>query len=184
MRPEIGRKYKDGIENGKDVVYVVGLSGKTIIYIAKLSHVLDVKEYFTDTKYAGRSDRIYDVMDQPVRTVGKKSFYLKRNKVSHLFHPTADIDNHIRDEAGLYVLLSEQFAYFGAESKDHLFAGFEDIIPPRQGHRSFSTGEESFERAKEFIARYWPGENTYTCSAPRDKLASGCKICYAKEDLK
>lgn len=161
MRWEIGRKLKDETWDQKDAIYVVGVARSAIVYIARIDRVIAAGEYFSHEDYKSRGDCIYEVRDRPVRELKGKAFFFARNDKNPEFHGPEAHDDHIRDETGGYVLLSTRFAYYGKGSESPAFSGFEDVIPPYRGHRAYSTGEDGFQEAEAFLARYWADEKPY-----------------------
>ena len=122
MRRSIGSKFKDKIANKKADVFVLGVYGVTkLLYFAKITEVVTMVDYFTDSKYKNRLDNIYDVLSiEPLR--------YKRNKNTNPHHIHPEDCEHNDDWAGEYVLISDCFAYWGKKCPE-LPQNLLDILP-------------------------------------------------------
>ena len=104
MRYEIGSRFYD--EYKDDEVYILGIYKNKLLYLARVTKVMTMKDYFKKES-KGRMDDLYDVKDGP----------LHRNK--HLFKEGVHTDEQCeRDIAGEYVLLSEYYTYLGRDAKE------------------------------------------------------------------
>lgn len=136
--------YKDWIKN--DSVWVMGVCGKKIagknskiayapIYIAKITDVKEMTDYYQDNRYNNRRDhKAYYVADGILKSRDK-------------YNPHHNKPEEKRDIGGRYVLFSRQFAYWGEICEKRRFLEesplFKEIIP---------AGDE-----KEGISRHYRG---------------------------
>ena len=104
LRYHIGSK-RNGINYLQDKVYIIGTYRDKFLYMALITDVMTMKEYFTDISN-GRTDNIYDVKDNNIIRNGN----LQSEKI-HI-----DELQNIRDVAGEYVLLSDDFIYLGKDA--------------------------------------------------------------------
>ncbi len=88
-----------------DDVYVLGTLNDKMLYLAKVTNVVTMNEYYGGMS-AGRTDDIYSFKD------GK----LIRNKKLRDKKVHTDPDRVRKDIAGEYVLLSDDFIYLGADA--------------------------------------------------------------------
>ena len=109
LRYWIGSK-KD-VDYTQDEVYVLGTYENKLLYLARVTGVVTMQEYFSGMS-KGRTDNIY-------RVVQRK---LKRN--SHLVSEEVHTDpgRLVRDYAGEYVVLSDDFIYLGRD------AAYNDLV--------------------------------------------------------
>ncbi|MBO6310691.1 MAG: hypothetical protein J6N70_18010 [Oribacterium sp.] len=123
LRYWIGSK-RLGIDYKKHDVYIVGLYRNNFLYLARVTHVLSMKEYYQTTS-KGRLDDIYSYID------GR----LVRNH--NLWDEGVHIDEaqNIRDIAGEYVLLSDDFIYLGKDAKESEMV--REYAPPFRGCRLY-----------------------------------------------
>lgn len=136
--------YKDWIKN--DSVWVMGVCGKKLaeknskmayapIYIAKITDVKEMTDYYKDNRYNNRKDH--------------KAYYVANGilKSKENYNPHYDKPEEKRDIGGRYVLFSRQFTYWGKICEKERFLKespvFREIIP---------AGDE-----KEGIARHFRG---------------------------
>lgn len=181
LRWEIGRDYKESINSSKEDVYVIGVYRNYIMYIAKVTKVLEMIDYFSSSEYQNRLDYIYDV----VKFDGEEKFgKLKRNKNNKYFHPEENEEQHIRDELGKYVLVSDTFCYFGCE--------FENVPVPKDLIKEFPKKQEKihcnsdnakFPKIKALIVKYINKSDkskNHISAAPVNKLKDYCKEGCAK----
>ena len=104
LRYNIGsKKYSDW---EKDDIYILGTFQNRFLYLAKITEVLTMTEYFS--KYHNRKDLIYDVTDNKLI----RNNHLQDQKVH------TDKNQIIRDLAGEYVLLSNDYIYLGKDAKE------------------------------------------------------------------
>lgn len=103
LRYWIGSK-KD-VDYTKDEVYLLGTYENKFLYLARVTDVVTIQEYFSSLS-KGRTDNIYSVVN------GK----LKRN--SNLVKEDVHMEpgRIIRDFAGEYVILSDDFIYLGRDA--------------------------------------------------------------------
>ena len=91
-------------------IYTLGIYKNKFLFFAKITDVIEMIEYYkhseANKKYRNRKDDIYYI------NKGK----LKRNNFNCDFHGY-DEKQHKRDQAGKYVLLSNEFVYYGMEAK-------------------------------------------------------------------
>ena len=104
LRYRIGSN-KDGFELKNDKVYVLGTYKGKLLYLARITEIMTMVEYY-QTIAKGRTDHIYDVKNGQL----ERNKHLQKQKV-HL-----EGEQHIRDIAGKYVLLSEDFMYLGEDA--------------------------------------------------------------------
>lgn len=90
-------------------IYVSGIFENKLLFLAKITDVIDMIEYYNhnevNKKYRNRKDDIYYI----------KNGKLERNKFNYNFHGY-DNKQHGKDIAGKYVLLSDEFIYYGREA--------------------------------------------------------------------
>ena len=104
LRYRIGAK-KDGADYTEDDVYVLGTYQDKMLYLAKVTDVVTMEEYFSG-RSKGRTDDIYKMSG------GK----LVRNNRLREEDVHTDEDRIKKDLAGEYVLLSEDFIYLGVDA--------------------------------------------------------------------
>lgn len=104
LRYEIGSKQK-GIDYDKDKVYILGTYEGRLLYIARITDVVTMKEYFGNMAH-GRTDDIFDLV---------KGELVRNN---HLRNEGVHIEKERiqKDLAGEYVLLSDDFVYLGKDA--------------------------------------------------------------------
>ena len=115
--------------------YIIAFASKSmkisqkpkIIYIAKISNKLKLNKYYTEFK--NRKDCIYD----------NNLILIKNN-----YHNNCNIKKDIN---GRYVLLSNEFIYFGKNFID-VPQQIKNIVPKYQGHMS----KKNIKYTKEFIS--------------------------------
>lgn len=142
LRHRIG-SMRDGANHKTDNVYLLETHKSKFLYLARITDVVTMVEYFS-TLSEGRTDNIYSLSN------GK----LFRN--DHLRNEGVHIDpnQNIRDLAGEYVLLSDDFLYLG---KDAVY----DELIDRYGARFRETKLYSGELAEQIIAeckKYYDGK--------------------------
>lgn len=86
-------------------MYILGTYENKLLYIARVTDVVTMKEYFSEMS-KGRTDDIYDVKD------GK----LVRNKNLRNENVHTDEERKQKDFAGEYVILSDEFVYLGKDA--------------------------------------------------------------------
>lgn len=129
LRYFVGEKRDADYE--QDNLYIAGLFKNKLLYFAKITDVLPMKEHYTDKGYSNRKDFIY--------TVDKKTGELKRNGKQPGVHEENELIE--RDKAGVYVLLSEDFAYWGSEASEELLKPIKNAFPKTRGEKFYSGRE-------------------------------------------
>lgn len=104
LRYHIGIK-RNGIDYSKDDVYVIGTYKGNFLYIARITSVLSMKEYY-QTISNGRLDDIY--------CVRKNELFRNTKLILEKIH--TDDAQIARDIAGEYVLISNDFIYLGNDA--------------------------------------------------------------------
>lgn len=104
LRYRIG-SMRDGADYKTDDIYLLGTHKSRFLYIARITNIVTMYEYFSRMS-KNRTDSIYSLAD------GK----LVRNH--HLWNEGVHVDEkqNIRDIAGEYVLLSDDFIYLGKDA--------------------------------------------------------------------
>lgn len=142
LRHTIGKRHKESIKNKTDRVIVVGIYKNKIMYVADISEIITMYEYFSNQKYEDRKDYIYSVLNCTQSNVDTKSdtqYFLQRNKNNLFFHsPPLGLDKktddeliaqHHRDELGEFVLISKKFSYDDGYSQLEKY--FEPLLSPQ-----------------------------------------------------
>ncbi len=106
LRHRIGAQ-RDGADYTCDDVYVLGTYHNKFLYLAKITNIILMEEYFSGMS-KGRTDNIYEL-----RNGG-----LVRNKRLQKEEVHTDPGQNIRDIAGEYTLLSNDFIYLGRDAVD------------------------------------------------------------------
>lgn len=104
LRYRIG-SMRDGADYKTDDIYLLGTHKSRFLYLARITNIVTMTEYFS-TMSKGRIDCIYSLADTK----------LVRNH--HLWNEGIHLDEkqNIRDIAGEYVLLSDDFIYLGKDA--------------------------------------------------------------------
>lgn len=102
LRYRIGSKRESDYE--KDDVHILGIYKNKVLYLARVTEVMPMTEYYLE-KSKGRTDDIYRVVN------GK----LERNNKLRNIHTKSSGEDK-RDIAGEYVLLSDDFIYLGSDA--------------------------------------------------------------------
>ena len=158
LRFQIGNKY-NGIDYTTDNVYILGTYNKKFLYIARVTKVVTMEEYF-DGMADGRTDNIYSFAD------GK----LIRNENLRKECVHTDELQNMRDIAGKYVLLSDDFVYLG---RDAVYIDqVEKQSPVSRGHRWVS-GEIAEQIVKECY-KFRDGR-IHKPTSPLKNHCGGCK---------
>lgn len=168
MRHTIGKKHMENIKNHTDEVYVVGIHENCYLYVAKITSIIEMKDYFSDKKYKNRMDCIYTVS-------GEK---LKRNKNNPYFHPDNTNHQHDRDRLGQYVLLSDnKFIYLGESFLEHpVNENALSFIPKRQETKHYIEEDLGFTIIWEEISKI---EHIHS-KEPIVRIKTNTKECYQK----
>ena len=109
LRYRIGSKHES--DYAVDDVYVLGTHSNKFIYLAKITDVVTMEEYYSGMS-KGRTDNIFDIVNG--RLV--RNNHLRRENVH------TDPDRIMKDLAGRYVLLSDNYIYLGRD------AVYDDVI--------------------------------------------------------
>lgn len=148
LRYSVGERfYKHKSEKSEDL-FVIGIMVNRVVYVAKITNVILMTEYFEkDSNYRNRMDCIYDVSDNVMCFENGYKWALSRRKCfNRLFH--TETEQHYRDELGKYVLLSNNFVYFGGEQKSVTIDEVKDFMPKKQETKTYT---ESQHQIKEFV---------------------------------
>jgi len=141
-----GLRHRIGVKRESDYsvddVYVLGTYSNKFLYLAKITDVVTMEEYYSGVS-KGRTDDIYD------NVYGK----LIRNK--HLWKEKihTEPDRIKKDLAGKYVLLSKKFIYLGKD------AVYDDLIA-KYNAKFHETKVYTGDRAQRIVE---------TCEKYRDK---------------
>ena len=157
LRYRIGSKKDADYEN--DNVYILGIHKNKFLYLAKVTKVITMKEYFSDI-CNGRTDGIYSLKDGVIT----KNNHLR----SHGIH--IDPNENIRDIAGEYVLMSEDFIYLGAD------AVFNELIlnmGPKFRETKLWSGIDAEIAIAECLK--YKDNKKHTPTSPLKKKSGGCK---------
>jgi hypothetical protein len=161
LRQTIGKEMND---NKNCTYYIIGIYKDRILYIAKIDKAILMIEYFSNEEYGNRMDCIYEVKENSKENDDWK---LKRRKdFNSLFHGD-DIRQHYKDELGGYVLLSEEFSYFGKKVVS-IPDEIQEFIPKRQETKTYSS---DCQKIKEFVEEYIKKESYFN---PTEKLTNKC----------
>ncbi len=104
LRYKIGSK-KNGVDYSTDNVYILGTYKDKLLYVARVTDVVTMEEYYSGMS-KGRTDDIYSL---------KKNVLVRNDKLRKQNVHT-DEGRIIRDIAGKYVLISEDFVYLGKDA--------------------------------------------------------------------
>ncbi len=103
LRHWVGSK-KD-VDYAKDEVYILGTYENRFLYLAKVTKVVTMMEYFNGMS-AGRTDDIYSVVNGNLIRNGK----LRKESIH------TEPERIAKDFAGEYVLLSDDYIYLGQDA--------------------------------------------------------------------
>ena len=101
---------RDHIDIDRDNVFVIGLYGGKLLYLARISSTMKMTKYYSGISN-GRLDDIYSVEDGKDELKWKGIRGIADNKI----HGN-DPKQQKRDEKGEYVLLSNEYIYLGNKS--------------------------------------------------------------------
>lgn len=105
---------KKAADFSKEKVYIIGTYKNKLLYLARVTNVIPMIEYF-DGRSKGRTDDIYSVV--------KKKIVRNKNLRKENIHTEAD--RIAKDFAGEYVLLSDDYIYLGCDAvQDELIARY------------------------------------------------------------
>ncbi len=165
LRHTIGSKYlkKD------DEIFVVGIYKSGILYVAQITEVMTMKEYYSDKRrYSKRLDFIYDSNGN-------------RNKNNKFFHPKNDLYQHRRDWNGEYVLLSNNFSYNGEKWEEN---STEDInkkyLPKNHETKVICENETPPDEFKKVFNAIKCNLDNHFREGPICQIKKGCKGCNQK----
>lgn len=181
LRNTIGTRHFQRIKERSEKVLVIGIMKNRIIYIAEITDICEMKEYFENPEYKSRLDCIYTCSGK-AKTDHGKEFYLVRNRNNPYFHSKSETGLHHRDECGRFVLFSNSFAYFGKEEK--LIANDKkllELLPKRQETKTYSEGSDAFETIMNFVNELWNNRpQTIIYSEPSERINKSCTGCKQK----
>ena len=102
-----GLRHQIAVENefASKQVYILGTYHDKFLYLAKVTNVVTMEEYFSGMS-TGRTDDIYSLVN------GK----LERNNNLREFDVHTEFGRIIRDLAGQYVVLSNDYIYLGRDA--------------------------------------------------------------------
>jgi len=168
--------------------FVIGIKGNRVIYLAEITEVLEMKGYFDNCKYQNRRDCIYEPAEN--RNPGNEGFEssLKRRKdFNKYFHGDSTEcgcdrqakEQHIRDELGKYVLLSDNFSYFGGDKERIISSAIMRYMPKRQETKTYRSGIDGYEEISDCFDKFIKQKfvsDTSTDNLDRNNCASkGCQ---------
>lgn len=150
---------RDGAEHKTDDVYLLGTHKNKFLYLAKVTNIVNMTEYFSKMS-EGRTDSIYSFVG------GKlvRNHHLRKKKV-HTYP-----EQNIRDIAGEYVLLSDDFIYLG---KDAVFDDMVDKYNARFRETKLYKGEIA-ELIVAECQKYRDGKK-HLPTKPLKNRCGGCK---------
>ncbi len=157
LRYRIG-SMRDGAYHKTDDIYLLGTHKNRFLYLARITNIVTMTEYFS-TISKGRIDSIYSLADTK----------LVRNH--HLWNEGVHVDGkqNIRDIAGEYVLLSDDFIYLG---KDAVFNEMVDKYNARFRETKLYRGEVA-ELIVAECQKYRDGKK-HLPTKPLKKKCGGC----------
>lgn len=94
----------------RDDVYILGTYHDKFLYLAKVSKVLTMEDYFSNPDYKRRTDNIYDLVNGKLSR-NKKLRFKDSKKDIH-----ADPIQQRKDMNGRYVILSNDYIYLGNDA--------------------------------------------------------------------
>ena len=158
LRYRIGSN-RDDADYKTNEVYLLGTHKSNFLYLARITNILTMIEYFS-TVSKERTDNIYSLSN------GK----LVRNH--NLWNKGVHVDEkqNIRDIAGNYVLLSDDFIYLG---KDAVYNELVDRYGARFRETKFYEGEIAEQIVAECL-QYRDGKK-HTPTKPIKNKCGGCK---------
>ena len=172
LRKTIGGHFiKNRESDACDDIFVIGIMKDRVLYVAKITEVLTMSEYFSIYEYRNRKDCIYDV-------VSKNADYLlkRRDGFNAYFHGNAVKDaekQHICDRLGTYVLLSDEFSYYGIARKDIPFS-MSECLPKGRESKILTEMDKCYGQTKDFVSKCL-GER-FVSDKPTSELgANNCK---------
>jgi hypothetical protein len=150
---------RDGADYKTDEMYLLGTHKSKFLYLAKITNILTMTEYYS-TISNGRTDNIYSLSN------GK----LVRNH--NLWNEGVHVDENqnIRDIAGQYVLLSDDFIYLG---KDAVYNELVDRYGARFRETKLYTGDIAEQLVAE--CHKYRDSKKHTPTKPVKNRCGGCK---------
>ncbi len=150
-----------------------------MLFYAKIKEAAKMEEYFSDagkSKYGSRKDMIYNAIPDRQSDTG---WSLKRNKLYEEKQVHTDEQQKKRDAAGGYVLVSEDFSYWGKDAWD-IDASFREMLPKRQETKRIEGKNlNELQDYIESISRC--GGFVYIAGEPHDPIEKpNCKGCNQK----
>ena len=139
--------------------WIIGLSpkkyGNNIVYVMRVTEKLSFSEYWKDKRF--RRKRANIKSKDPIQRLGDniyKPILANKHLQMHSRHSKKDgSENHKSKEPdlnGLFVLISDDFSYFGGNTKI-LPKRFSEIIVTR-GHKRFECEEEDIRKMRGGLA--------------------------------
>ena len=156
LRYRIGSKRESDYE--KDDVHILGIYKNKMLYLARVTEVMPMTEYFLK-KSKGRTDDLYRVVN------GK----LERNNRLKNIHTKSSGEDK-RDIAGEYVLLSDDFIYLGSDAA--AVKSIEEYYPKFRETKIYS-GEEA-----EYIIDVCKQSDDKKKHKPTKPLGAKCGGCH------
>lgn len=156
LRYRIGSKRESDYE--KDDVYILGIYKSKMLYLAQVTAVMPMTEYYRE-KSNGRTDDLYRVVN------GKLE---RNNKLKNIHTKSSGEDK--RDIAGEYVLLSDDFIYLGSDAA--AVKSIEEYYPKFRETKIYS-GEEA-----EYIIDVCKQSDDKKKHKPTKPLGAKCGGCH------
>lgn len=157
LRYRIGSN-KDGFDLKNDKVYVLGTYKSKFLYLARITEIKTMLEYFANMA-KGRTDHIYNVKKGEL----VRNNNLRKQKV-HL-----ESEKHIRDLAGKFILLSDEFVYLG---KDAVSVELVSIYGARFRETKFYKGQTADDIIEACLA--YSDNKKHT---PNNPFKTNCGCC-------
>lgn len=180
-KPMIRKKAKEG-----SLIFGFGAKnyGERLIYIARVTQKLSPGDYYQKEEYRKRRDCIYHAVD------GKAELRRSARFHSNGMELKKDVGEHFENA---YVLLSDDFRYFGGDGSDDYKTGFPTIKylieNLGQGHR-VNHKPNLFEELLRLKAHVWsewpanltnrPSESDFTRTCNQDAGSCGVKRTKAE----
>ena len=169
LRHTIGKKYKEKITNGQDEVYLMGIYKNKLLYIAKITEILNMEDYYSSNSlYKNRLDYIYKALPGG----------FERNGNNPKFHPIGETAQHRKDRLGKYALISDCFAYWGKESKP-IPQRVLSVLPKFQESKHYVLDTPEGKQLKHFIESMWNFSEIIQ-KEPHKPTIINCKGCVKK----
>ncbi len=185
LRKVAGENFIENREKGgNEEFYVIGILHDKVIYAAKITEVLTMPKYFSNEKYRNRKDCIYDCVPKYEPDDNIENYSLERREnFNDQFHGQDDdrdcrcsaeaTEQHIRDELGVYVLLSDVFSYFGGQAEP-IDGSVMKYMPEHQETKTYKSCEiESF--AEKLISKKCISGKPTTELKNENRKTKGCQ---------